>query len=76
MSKDHLSKLFQQYVGIRIPAYVKKERLSAARELLKGGMKISQAAYTVGFGSESYFIKCYREQYGKTPGEDFQNGFT
>lgn len=76
LSKDHLSKLFQQYVGIRIPAYVKKERLSAARELLKGGMKISQAAYTVGFGSESYFIKCYREQYGKTPGEDFQNGFT
>lgn len=70
MSADHLARLFRLHVGIGIPEYIKKERLSAARELLKGGMKISQAAYTVGFGSESYFIKCYREEYGKTPGED------
>lgn len=70
MSKDHLARLFRAHIGIGIPEYIKKERLSAARELLKGGMKISQVAYTVGFGSESYFIKCYREEYGKTPGSD------
>lgn len=73
MSKDHLSKLFKTCVGIGIPDYIKKERLSAARELLRGGMKTSQAAYTVGFGSESYFIKCYREEYGKTPGKEKNN---
>ena len=70
MSRDHLSKLFKKHIGISIPGYIKKERLSAARELLKGGMTVSQAAYTVGFSSESYFIKCYREEYGKTPKAD------
>ena len=70
MSRDHLSKLFKEHIGISIPGYIKKERLLAARELLKGGMTVSQAAYTVGFSSESYFIKCYREEYGKTPKAD------
>ena len=70
MSRDHLSKLFKEYIGMGIPDYIKKERLSAAKEMLKDGMKISQAAYTVGFGSESYFIRCYREEYGKTPGQE------
>lgn len=73
MSKDHLARLFKQYVGIGIPDYIKKERLAAAKELLQGGMRVSQAAYTVGFGSESYFIKCYREQYSKTPGQEKEN---
>ncbi|MGN1444571.1 MAG: helix-turn-helix domain-containing protein [Acutalibacteraceae bacterium] len=73
MSQDHLSKLFKAHIGMGIPDYIKKERLSAAREMLRSGMKISQAAYTVGFGSESYFIKCYREAYGKTPGQEKEN---
>lgn len=70
MNKDHLSKLFKKHIGISISAYIKKERLAAARELLQSGMRVSQAAYTVGFSSESYFIKCYREEYGKTPKSD------
>lgn len=70
MNRDHLAKLFKKHIGIGIPEYIKKERLSAARELLNSGMRVSQAAYTVGFGSESYFIKCYREEYGKTPKAD------
>lgn len=73
MSQDHLSKLFKAHIGMGIPDYIKKERLSAAKEMLKDGMKISQAAYTVGFGSESYFIRCYRETYGKTPGQEREN---
>lgn len=68
LSADHLAKLFKTHVGIGIPEYIKKERLSAARELLKDGMTVSRAAYTVGFGSQSYFIKCYREFFGQTPG--------
>ena len=34
MSRDHLSKLFKEYIGMGIPDYIKKERLSAAREML------------------------------------------
>lgn len=30
---------------------------------------VSEVSYQVGFGSTSYFIKCFREQYGFSPGE-------
>lgn len=68
ISKDHLSMLFKENIGITIPKYIRKERLSAAKDLLKSGMSISQAAYTVGFTTESYFIKCFKDEFGVTPG--------
>lgn len=67
VSKDHLSLLFKNNLGITIPQYIKKERLNAAKDLLKSGMSISQTAYTVGFSTESYFIKCFRDEFGITP---------
>lgn len=39
-------------------------------DLLKQtSLTISEVSYQVGFGSTSYFIKCFREQYGHAPGE-------
>lgn len=67
ISKDHLSLLFKKNLGVTVPQYIKKERLNAAKELLKSGMGISQIAYTVGFSTESYFIKCFRDEFGMTP---------
>lgn len=67
ISKDYLSLLFKKNTGITIPQYIKKERLEASKELLKGGMPISQIAYTVGFSTESYYIKCFKDMYGITP---------
>ncbi|MBQ8762705.1 MAG: helix-turn-helix transcriptional regulator [Clostridia bacterium] len=67
ISKDHMSMIFKKYTGITIPQYIKKERLNASKELLKSGMSISQAAYTVGFSTESYFIKCFKDEFGITP---------
>lgn len=68
VSKDHLSLIFKKSLGLTIPQYIKKERLNAAKDLLKNGMSISQAAYTVGFTTESYFIKCFKDEFGITPG--------
>lgn len=73
LSKDHLSLLFKKSVGITIPQYIKKMRLKEAADLLKSGMTISQTAYTVGFCSDSYFIKCFREEFGITPKEYLNN---
>ena len=48
-------------------------RLKAAERLLKTTDKtVSEIAYQVGFGTPSYFSKCYREMYGKQPTEDRQ----
>lgn len=67
VSKDYLSQLFKNNIGITIPQYIKKERLEASKELLKNGMPVSQIAYTVGFTTESYYIKCFKDEYGVTP---------
>ena len=32
-------------------------------------LTISEISYQVGFGNTSYFIKCFREHYGYSPGE-------
>ena len=41
----------------------------AALMLNKKSDSVSQIAYSVGFGSLSYFNKCFKEQYNATPGE-------
>ena len=32
-------------------------------------LTVSEISYQVGFGNNSYFIKCFREYYGYSPGE-------
>ncbi len=69
LSKDYLTVVFKKNTGMTIPQYIKKERLNAAKDMLQSGADISQAAYTVGFSTESYFIKCFKDEFGITPGE-------
>lgn len=45
-------------------------RLKRALLLLGASeMTVAEIAYEVGFNSPSYFTKCYKEQYGETPGD-------
>lgn len=37
--------------------------------LAKNSDNVSQIAYSVGFSSLSYFNKCFKEQFGMTPGQ-------
>ena len=49
---------------------LRKARLQAAHQLLTStDMTVSEIAYKVGFASPSYFTKCYKDEYGKVPGE-------
>jgi transcriptional regulator GlxA family with amidase domain len=44
-------------------------RLQRSRELLKvPGMNVSQVARACGYTDPNYFIRCYRDAYGHTPG--------
>lgn len=49
--------------------YVRNLRLVVAAEMLREphGNNISEICYAVGFSNVSYFAKCFREMYGKTP---------
>lgn len=49
-------------------------RLKKAAQLLKDGKyRINEISYMVGFGSASYFTRCFQKQFGVTPGEFQQN---
>lgn len=53
--------------------FLRTTRLKRAAELLRHKSdNVAQIAYGVGFASQSYFIKCFKEQFGVTPGEYMQ----
>jgi TolB-like protein/AraC-like DNA-binding protein len=48
---------------------IKETRLKKAVSLLKEDqLNISQISFEVGFSSPSYFIKCFKDEYGYSPG--------
>ena len=67
LSPDYLCVLFKKHVGMSLSAYIRVRRLHAARDLLLTDKPISEIAYDLGFCSESYFISCFKRQFGQTP---------
>lgn len=67
LSPDYLSRIFKLETGMTISDYIKKERLNAAKEMLLKHHSCSEVAYHLGFCSESYFIKCFKDEFGVTP---------
>ncbi|MCD6565880.1 MAG: helix-turn-helix domain-containing protein, partial [Bacteroidales bacterium] len=55
---------------ISVSQFIRHERLKHAREILRQtASTVSEVSYQVGFGSTSYFIKCFHDYYGYPPGE-------
>lgn len=72
LSKDYLSYLFKKNMGINLSKYIRTQRLQASKEMLKDNYSVSDIAYYLGFCSESYFISCFKKEFGKTP-KQFRN---
>ena len=71
MSRSNLLRKIQKATGSSASVFIRGIRLSRAKQLLREKeSNVSEIAYSVGFNSVSYFIKCFREQYGYTPGEE------
>ena len=70
MSRSNLLRKIKKQTRFSASQFIRQVRLKEAMELLKeGSSTVSEISYQVGFGSTSYFIKCFREQYGYSPGE-------
>jgi AraC-like DNA-binding protein len=69
-SNMHFYRKIKALAGQPPSQFVRTIRLKRAAELLaKNSDNVSQIAYSVGFGSLSYFNKCFKEQFGVTPGK-------
>lgn len=70
LSRVQLYRKVKAMTGATPVELIRLTRLSRAEELLReGGRTVSEVAYEVGFSSPSYFIKCYKDQFGHTPND-------
>ncbi|GAB5526889.1 MAG: hypothetical protein Roseis2KO_47610 [Roseivirga sp.] len=70
MSRSSLLRNIKKDTGLSATQYIRQFRLEKGLSMLReGSLTVSEIAYQVGFGSTSYFIKCFREHYGHPPGE-------
>lgn len=69
LSPDYLSSLFKKTTGENLSRYIIKEKLEMSKTLLSGKYDYSEISCYLSFCSESYFIYCFKREYGITPRE-------
>lgn len=75
LNPNYLSTLFKKEIGISISAYIRKERIKMAENLLKySDFSAIDISNYLCFSSHSHFIKVFKEQTGYTP-KEYRNRF-
>ncbi len=70
MSRSQLYRKLSALTGFSPNEAIRNMRLERARQLLeKKAGTVSEVAYLCGFNSPAYFIKCFKDYFGTTPGE-------
>jgi signal transduction histidine kinase/DNA-binding response OmpR family regulator/tetratricopeptide (TPR) repeat protein len=70
MSRTNLHRKLKALTGFSASEFIQDFRLRRAAQLIeKKANTISQIAYEVGFGDQSYFTKCFKKKFGRTPSE-------
>lgn len=67
-SADYLSFVFHRETGQRLIAYINQERVKVAMNMLRNtALSISEVAYALGFESQAYFSRVFKQVTRKTP---------
>jgi len=70
MSRVQLYRKIKSLTGMTPVELLRKARVARGRQLLESTDKtISEITYDVGFTAPSYFAKCFKDEYGISPGE-------
>lgn len=70
MSRSSLLRKIKAHTKLSANQFIRQVRLTKGMEMLQQTTStVAEISYQVGFGNTSYFIKCFREQYGYSPGE-------
>lgn len=76
MSRKTLYRKIKSATGKSVSQFIRNTRLNKALELLKNeSLNVAETAYMSGFGSASYFSKCFRDYFGYPPVEVTKQGF-
>ena len=67
-SADYLSRRFHEERGMTLTAWITRERMDSAKDLLADPQRnIAEICWACGFNAPSYFIRVFRQQTGITP---------
>lgn len=70
LSHSSLNRRMKALLGTTPNDYIRRKRLALAAQMLsRGGVRINEVCYAVGFNSPSYFAKCFKNEYGVLPAE-------
>jgi TolB-like protein/AraC-like DNA-binding protein/Tfp pilus assembly protein PilF len=70
MSRSNLHRRLFSLTKLSASQFIRQLRLKKAMEMLRHtALNVSEVAYMVGFGSVTYFTKCFHDYYGFPPGE-------
>ncbi|MBV5312377.1 MAG: response regulator [Prolixibacteraceae bacterium] len=75
ISTTHLYRKLKALTGLSPVEFIRVFKLQKACEMLSNtNYSIKEIGYGLGFNNLSYFVKCFREQFGITPSSFRQNG--
>lgn len=67
---EYVSRTVKAWFGVTLTEFLRRERLARAIVMLREGDEtIASIAHHVGFHSESYFYRSFREEFGLTPAQ-------
>ncbi|MEQ8703204.1 MAG: ATP-binding protein [Phaeodactylibacter sp.] len=70
MSSPHLNRKLRALVNQSSNQFIRSIRLQRSADLLRQQSgTVAEIAFQTGFSSTAYFIKCFKDKYGETPGQ-------
>jgi signal transduction histidine kinase/DNA-binding response OmpR family regulator/ligand-binding sensor domain-containing protein len=69
MDRTGLYRKLSAIVGQTPSEFMRSVRLKRAAQLLENGLPVSEVAGQVGFGTTSYFTKCFQDEFGIKPSQ-------
>ena len=68
LSRYQFLRAFTRLTGLPPHAYLLQRRVQRARQLVRGGLPLAEAAAASGFADQSHMTRCFVRSYGLTPG--------
>lgn len=69
ISADYLSHIFKKETSENLSSYILRRRLETAKAMMWEGCSTEYTCNALNFSSNTYFITCFKKQFGITPNE-------
>lgn len=70
MSKEYLARCFHQEMGVTLVTYLNRYRVKQAKVFLdEGERSLTEVALEIGFSSNTYFSRVFKQEVGMSPSE-------